>query len=81
MILLILEKLDDLLTKTHRTIISWRLKWKFRNFKPKINYTRLEVDQIDMGNMGRWQASDDGRRPPAHTSADVGSYNRTEPKK
>ena len=41
---------------------------------PQPNLRKLEVDEIDMGNMGRWQATDDQRLPPAHTSVNVGTY-------
>jgi len=81
MILAILEKLGDLFQRMHQTLVNWEMRWRFRNFKPQINDRKLELDEIDMGNMGRWQASDDQRLPPAHTTVNVGAYNWTEAKK
>jgi len=81
MILAILEKLVDLFQRMHQTLVNWEMRYRFRNFKPQINDRKLEVDEIDMGNMGRWQAQDDQRLPPAHTLVNVGAYNWTEAKK
>ena len=71
----LLRKLVEWFEKVHYKLVVWEMRRMLKKMgPPQPNMRKLEVDEIDMGNMGRWQATDDQRLPPAHTSVNVGTY-------
>lgn len=71
----LLQKFASWVEYIHKKLVLWEMRQMLRRMgPPQPNLRKLEVDEIDMGNMGRWQATDDQRLPPAHTSVNVGTY-------
>ena len=71
----VLRKIANWIEQIHTKLVLWEMRRMLKRMgPPQPNLRKLEVDEIDMGNMGRWQATDDQRLPPAHTSVNVGTY-------